>query len=103
MDSTKEQQVCIRFGENLTKSVMKTMAVIRHAFREESMGHTGAFEWHARFRAGQTFIEDDRHTGRPISSTTPDTVANLRQLVCKNRCQTIQDLADEIGIGYGAS
>jgi hypothetical protein len=74
--------------------------MIRQAFGEESMSHTQVFEWHARFRAGRTSI-DDQHTGRLISSTTPDTVAKLQQLFREDRQQTFQDLADEIGIGYG--
>jgi hypothetical protein len=41
------------------------------------------------------------NTGKPISSTTPDTVARLQQLVHEDRRQTIQDQANEIGIRYG--
>jgi hypothetical protein len=65
------------------------------------MSHTWVFEWHAQFRAGWTSIEDDQHTGRSISCTTPDTVAKLQQIVHEDRCRTIQDLAVEMGIGYG--
>jgi hypothetical protein len=60
---------------------METLAMIRQAFGEESISRTRVFEWHARFRAGRTSIEDDQHTGRPISCTTSDIVAKLQQLV----------------------
>jgi histone-lysine N-methyltransferase SETMAR len=75
--------------------------MIRQVFGEESTIPTLVFEWHAWFRAGQTSIEDDQYIGRPISYTTPDTVAKLQQLVHEDRYQTIQDLADGIRIGYG--
>jgi hypothetical protein len=101
MDPTKEQRVCIKFCANLGKTVTETLAMIRRAFGEESMGRTQVFEWHARFRACHPSIKDDQHTGRPISCTTLDTVAKLQQFIHEDRCQTIQDLADEIGIGYG--
>jgi hypothetical protein len=39
--------------------------------------------------------------GRPISSTPPEIVAKLQQLVHEDRHRTIQGLADERGIGYG--
>jgi hypothetical protein len=75
--------------------------MIRQAFGEDSMSRTPVFEWHAWFRAGRTSTEDDQHTGKPISCTTPDTAAKLQKLVHEDRRRTIQDLADEIRIGYG--
>jgi hypothetical protein len=57
---------------NLGKSATETLAMIRQALGEERMSCKWVFEWHAWFRAGQTSIEDDQHTGRPISCTMPD-------------------------------
>jgi hypothetical protein len=76
--------------------------MFRQAFGEESMKCTWVFEWHARFRASWTSTEDDKHTRRPISYTTPDTEAKLQQLIHKDQRQTIQDFDDEIGICYAA-
>jgi hypothetical protein len=66
---------------------------------DESMSHTQMFEWHARFRAGETSNEDDQY----ISSTMPDIVAKLQQLIHKDRCQITQDLAGELRIVMGCS
>jgi hypothetical protein len=63
MDPTKEQLVCIKFCANLGRSAMQTLAIIRQAFGEENMSCKWVFEWHARFRAGRTSIENDQHTG----------------------------------------
>jgi hypothetical protein len=65
------------------------------------MSHIWVFEWHAWFRVDWTSIQDDQHTSVSFSSTTPYTAAKLQQLVCDCRYKTIQDLADETGIGYG--
>jgi hypothetical protein len=46
--------------------------MVRQAFGEESMSRAKVLEQHARFRAGRTSGEEDEHTGRPISSTTPN-------------------------------
>jgi hypothetical protein len=59
---------------------MEIVAMIRQMFGEETMSCTQVFEWHAWFRAGQTSIEDDQHTDKPISCTTPDIVAKLNSL-----------------------
>jgi hypothetical protein len=60
-DETKEQTVCIKFCEISKKSAMKTLAMIRQAFGEESMSRTQVFEWHAWSMASRTSIEDDQH------------------------------------------
>jgi hypothetical protein len=65
--------------------------MIRQAFGEESMSHTHVSM--ARSVQGRT--------GWLISSTMPDTVAKLQQLVREDQHQTTQDLADEIRICYG--
>jgi hypothetical protein len=102
MNPTKEQRVCIKFCANLGKVRWRPWQSLDTRSGKKSWAVHGWIEWHARFRAGWTFIEDDQHTGRPISCTTTDTVAKLQQLARKDRRRTIQDLADEIGIGYGS-
>jgi hypothetical protein len=92
--------VWIKFCANLGESVTENLAKIRQAFREDGMSRTRAFEWHAQFRASRTSVEDNQRRGRPISSTTAFTVARLQRLVHEDRRQTMQDLADEIEIGY---
>jgi hypothetical protein len=46
MDPTKKERVGIKVCANLGKSAMETPAMIREAFRGESMSRTKVFEWH---------------------------------------------------------
>jgi hypothetical protein len=64
--------------------------MIRQEFGEQSMSPTRVFERHAQFRAGWTSIEGDQHRDRPISCTTPDTVAKLQQLARVDRRRTLK-------------
>lgn len=64
--------------------------------------HTQVFEWYARIKDRWTFFDDNKHTRRPVSSTTLDIIAKIQQLICENWCQIIHDLPDEAGIGYGS-
>jgi hypothetical protein len=40
----------IKFCADLGKSEMETPAMIRQAFKEESISHIRVFEWHASFK-----------------------------------------------------
>jgi transposase len=61
------------------------------------------FQWQARFKTGGTSVDDDEHTGRPTSCTTPETGAQIQELVRQDRRRTIHDIAEEVEIGYGTS
>jgi len=91
MDQRKEQRVCIKFCANLGKSATETLEMIQQGFRDQSLSRTQVFQWHARFKTSRTSVDDDEHTGRPTSCTTPETVA----------CRTICDIAEEVEVGYG--
>jgi len=75
MDQRKEQRVCIKFCANLVKSGMETLKMIQQGFGAESMSHTQVFQWHTQFKTGRTSVDNDEHTVRPTSCTTPETVA----------------------------
>jgi transposase len=98
MDVKKEQRACIKFCANLGKSATETLTMIQQTFRDQFLSRTQVFQWYARFKSGCTSV-DDEHTRRPTSCTTPETVAQIQQLVRQDRCQTIHDIAEEVEIG----
>jgi len=59
------------------------------------------FQWHARFKTGRTSVDDNEHTGRPTSCTTPETVEQIQDLIRQDRRRTICDIAEEVEVGYG--
>jgi hypothetical protein len=59
------------------------------------------FQWHSLFKTGRISVDDNEHTGRPTSCTTPETVALIKELLHQDRRRTIHDIAEEVGIGYG--
>jgi transposase len=75
--------------------------MIKQDFGDQSMSRTGVYQWHARFKKGRTSIDDDEHTGRPTSCTTPETVARIQELVRHDRRRTIRDIAEDVVIDYG--
>jgi len=101
MDQRKEQQVCIRFCANLGKSATETFEMIQQGFRDQSLSRTQVFQWHAWFKAGRTSVDDDEHTGRPTSCTTPETVARIQEIIRQDGCWTIRDIAGEVELVMG--
>jgi len=75
--------------------------MIQQGFEDQSLSRTQVFQWHTRFKTGHTSVDDDEHTGRPTSCTTPETVARIQQLIRLDQRRTICDIAEEVGVGYG--
>jgi hypothetical protein len=75
MDQRMEQRVCIKFFANLGKRAMEDITIIQQALEGQSLSRTQVFQWLARFKIGRISVDDDEHTGRPTSCTTPENVA----------------------------
>ena len=74
--------------------------MIKQGFGDHSLDHTQVFQWHARFKAGRTSVDDDEHTGRPTSSTIPETLARIQQIIRQDRRGTIRVITEEVHVGY---
>jgi len=101
MDQRKEQRVCIKFCAYLGKSATETLKMIQKRFGDQSLSRTRVFQWHTRFKTGRTSVDDDEHTERPTSCTTPETVARIQELIRQDRRRIIRDIAEEVEVGYG--
>jgi len=101
VDQRNEQRLCIKFCANLGKSATETLKMIQQGFRDQSLSRTQVFQWHAWFKTGCTSGDNNEHTGRPTSCTTPETVARIQELIHQDRRQTICDIAEEVEVGYG--
>jgi len=97
----KNQRLCIRFCANLGKSATETLEMIQQGFGDQSLSRTQVFQWHVRFKAGRTSVDDDEYTGRPTSCTTPETIARIQEIILQDRRRTIRDIAEEVDVGYG--
>jgi len=57
--------------------------------------------WYKRFNDGRTSVDDDKRSGRPPTSTTPENTAKVREAVLADRGQTIHDVCEIVGLSYG--
>ena len=101
MDQRKGQRVCIKFCANLGKNATETLTMIQQAFGNQSLSRARVFQWHARFKTSHTSVDDDEHTERPTSCTTAETITQIQEFFRQDRRQTVPNIAEEVGIGYG--
>ena len=81
--------------------VTETLEMIQQGFGDQSLSRTQVFQWHSRFKTCRTSVDDDEHTGRLTSCTTPETVARIQERIRQDRRRTIRDIAEEVEVGYG--
>jgi len=75
--------------------------MIQQGFGDQSLSCTQVFQWHARFKAGRTSVDENEHTGRHTSCTTPETVALIQEVIRQELRWTIREIAGELDVGYG--
>lgn len=101
MDNVKEQRICIKFCFKLKKTAAETHRMLTEAFGESALSQARTFEWFKRFKEGRESVEDDKHSGRPSTCTTPEMIMKVRDVIHEDRRQTIDDVCHRLGLSYG--
>ena len=78
-----DQRHSIKFCVKLNKSATETFASLTEAYEDVTLSRTMVFKWHKAFKEGQENVEDDPHSGRPISSTNDQNVEVVRAVMVK--------------------
>jgi len=95
-----EQDACIQFCFKLGKTATECYEMLKTAFGEQGMGHSQTFQWFSWFKAGRTATDDDERSGRPVSSSTPEMIESVRQIIHEDR-RTIDEVSMVVGIIHG--
>jgi len=97
LKQTANIEFCVKFG----KPRAETFEMIRRGYGNEAMSRARCFEWYARFKRGQTLLEDDERSGRTSTSSPPKHVETIRRLVHEDRRITIKDIVTIVNASYG--
>ena len=93
--------VCINFCFHLGKTGAETYEMLQAAFVESCLSRLKTFEWYPHFKNGRQSFEDDPRPGRPSTSHTEETMARVREIFRTDRCLTIREVAEDVGIAFG--
>ena len=102
MDTRLEQRANIKFCVKLRKSATETFEMLQQAYDDDAMSRARCFDWHSRFKNGRTSLDDDERSGRPSTSTSPETVHEVERIVLEDRRTTICEIADQLEISFGS-
>jgi len=76
-----EQKAVIKFNAKLGKSAAETFRLMQQVYGDACLSRSNVFVWHKRFLNDRESLEDDEHTGRPISIQKPETIEKVRDFV----------------------
>ena len=96
-----EQHACIKFCFKLGKTATECYEMLKTAFGEQAMGYSQTFQWFCRFKAGRTSTDNDKQSGRPVSSSIPELIERMHQIIHQDRHRTIDEVSMLVGISHG--
>jgi hypothetical protein len=59
--------------------------MIKEVFRDDSMSEAQIKLWYSHFKDGRESVENDRRSGRPSTSRTPENVESVRAAINETR------------------
>ena len=76
--------------------------MLKTAFGEQAMCRPQTFQWFSRLKAGRTSTDDDERSDRPVSSSTPEMIERVRQIIREDRRRSnFDEVSMLVGISHG--
>ena len=75
---------------------------LRAQYGESTLSKTQVKFWHREFRGGRDAVQNTSHQRRPRTSTTPENIAAVRDLIEGDRRLTVVEICQELDISYGS-
>jgi transposase len=93
-----EYRAVIKFfvKEGLTPNVIHSKFI--KVYGDSSPSFSTIKKWAAEFKRGRTSLEDDSRERRPKSSTTPEIIEQVHDMVLDDRQMKVREIAGTTGI-----
>ncbi|GBM73034.1 Putative uncharacterized protein FLJ37770 [Araneus ventricosus] len=93
-----EQRVNIKFCFKLGKTAKETHEMLVKVYGVDAVSKNCVSEWFKRFRDGKEDVKDEPRSGRLPTSTTPDNIERVRQMLADDRRLSLRMMAEELKI-----
>ncbi|XP_011166492.1 histone-lysine N-methyltransferase SETMAR-like [Solenopsis invicta] len=93
-----EQRAVIKFNARLGKSASETFQLVQQVYGDACLSRSNVFVWHKRFLDGRESLEDDQHTGRPVSIRKPETIEKIRNFIANHRNASLRMMEAALNI-----
>ena len=101
MKDFREQHACMKFCFKIGKTATECYEMLKTAFGEQAMCRSQTFQWFSRFKKGIISTDDNERSFRPVSSSTPEMIERVRQIIREDRRLTIDEVSMLVGISHG--
>jgi len=79
------------------------LLALQQVYGDTALKKSTVYDWFSWFKNGQDKLEDDQHSGRPLTSKTAEMIEKVRQLIhCDRRMTIVVELEQEVGISHGS-
>ena len=97
-----EQRAYIKICTLLDEKPLQIHEKLVRVFHGDALSYPTVKEWARRVKEGRCEIEDRPRTGRPISSSAPEIITQVQELVGMDPHLTIEEIGMILDISSGA-
>ena len=100
MDKNIEQRICLKFYIVNGFSCAESLKILQKAYGKLTLSKKHAYEWYSSFKSGRDVLQDLPRSGRPLTSSTEDNIAKVKEMVTKNRHLSLREKAADLSASY---
>ena len=93
-----EQRANIKFCFKIGKTFTETFELMKKVYGDDCLSRARVHEWFTRFRDGREDINDDKHTGRPKSVITENSIEIVREFIKNDHKSSLNFMKSELNI-----
>jgi hypothetical protein len=92
LTAVMKQRVTIKFCVKLDKTRIENFTMLQTVYGDEAWSRSCVFEWFKRCKYARELHQDDPRIGRPLTTRNADTIANVCEMVIRDRRLTQNDV-----------
>ncbi|UYV61115.1 hypothetical protein LAZ67_1003489 [Cordylochernes scorpioides] len=106
-DSKTKKLILVKMVQGISEqpprpeNSFRIISNVKQAFKKDALSQSRTFEWFAQFKAGQTNVKDDLHTGRPLKVRNPENALKIKLSIKEHPRITIRELSEDLDISFG--